>query len=266
MNSTPRAMELTWVRCLDGYEIRDETKEEVAERTAPVGLLGMLGRVDGDDFLRETSPLPRIVPKSDRRQPYFVVEEVIKAGTGILDEFVNTPRDPESIRKFYDRFGPLAGPMPLPASSPARSYKRPFELWDNDLNWKRGEPLLFWESSHGLVENTLNLVRAGGLQAAHDIFSTSNLGVGFTRIIRFPDDRYHTVIEPGNLLALIWIEAAQAITGGAEIRPCKVCQRPMLIGGYTGGKRTKETCSSRCRFAAYQARKKAKEAGHQPDL
>jgi hypothetical protein len=266
MTSTPRALELTWVRCLDGYEIRDETKEEVAARTAPRGLIGMLGQVDGEDFLREPSPLPLIVPKSARRQPYCVVEEVIKAGTGILDEFVNTPSDPESIRKFYDRFGPLAGPMALPATGPIRSNKRPFELWDNDVVWRYGELLLFWQTSHALVESTLDYVRAGGLEAAHEAFSTSNLGVSFTRIVRFPDNLYRTVIEPGNLLALIWIEAAQAITGGAEIRPCKVCQRPMLIGGYTGGKRTKETCSTRCRFAAYQARKKAKEAEHQPDL
>jgi len=258
MTTAPRALELTWVRCLDGYSIQEPTEDdfrEFEERTVSP-LPGCLA----------VKPGVRVVPNSARRQPFFVVDDLTREGTSILDEFLNTSNDPRAILKFYDRFGPLTGPLAFPLGGPVPFGKRTFELWDEDVLWWGGEIIGLWETAHSVVASSLDYVRAGGLEAAFDVFSKNNLGLSYTRIVRAPDNRFHTVVEPANLLALIWIEVAQTITGGAEIRACKACQRPMLIGGYTGAKRTKETCSTRCRFAVYQARKRAKGAGYRPEL
>jgi hypothetical protein len=67
-----------------------------------------------------------------------------------------------------------------------------------------------------------------------------------------PDHHQRIVFVPKNLLAAMWLQFAQAVTGEYQLRECKGCGEYFQIGPGARRGQTK-TCSSRCRQRASRA-------------
>lgn len=64
-------------------------------------------------------------------------------------------------------------------------------------------------------------------------------------------------LRPNSLLALLWLQFADALTGATEFRLCKRkgCGKLIRISRETGGSRTnRQTCSDSCKVRLYQER------------
>jgi hypothetical protein len=63
-----------------------------------------------------------------------------------------------------------------------------------------------------------------------------------------------TFIRPACLYGLLWYQLAEAMLALKSVRPCDVCQKPMLVtpGGFRGERRS---CSAVCRMRIYDNRK-----------
>ena len=62
-------------------------------------------------------------------------------------------------------------------------------------------------------------------------------------------------ITPKNLLAAMWLQFAQAVTGDKEYRQCKQCGKPFEISlAPEGMRKSREYCTDPCRFKAYRER------------
>lgn len=241
------AIELTWTRCLDGYEVREVPTDEPA--AASGGLLGALVQTVGESGNNQSAGRSlEVAPLSGEFSTYRVMEEVQRQSVDLVEEFANTTHDPLAIAGFYERFGPLRRP-------PNGDWHCPESLrsWD--------ELVPHWEELQGNVRQVLLLLEKGSHREAADMFET-----GFGELtLRLPWqrawDRPIMRLEPQDLATLIWLLAGRLVAGNSTVRPCKVCSKLMIIGGQTGSYSNRETCSDRCRYAAYRAGKKRAKAG-----
>jgi hypothetical protein len=60
--------------------------------------------------------------------------------------------------------------------------------------------------------------------------------------------------RPNSLLALLWLQFADAITGDTEFRHCKRCGKLIRISPEHGSHTNKQTCSDSCKVQVYQER------------
>jgi hypothetical protein len=69
------------------------------------------------------------------------------------------------------------------------------------------------------------------------------------------EEKYQRIVfTPPSLLAAMWLQFAQTLTGKSELKVCKGCKRHFLAG--PGGRRANaETCRDACRQLKYRRRK-----------
>ena len=61
-----------------------------------------------------------------------------------------------------------------------------------------------------------------------------------------PDNHQRVIFRPSNLLAALWLQFAQAVTGEFQLKTCEGCGKYFQVG--PGGKRADATtCSDACR-------------------
>jgi len=61
-----------------------------------------------------------------------------------------------------------------------------------------------------------------------------------------PDNFHRLIFRPSNLLAALWLQFAQELTGEFKLKACEVCGKPIQVG--PGGRRADtKTCSAACR-------------------
>ena len=66
------------------------------------------------------------------------------------------------------------------------------------------------------------------------------------RLAWTPDYHQRLIFVPSNLLAAMWLQFAQAVTGEFKLKRCEQCGEYFPVG--PGGKRADaETCGDRCR-------------------
>lgn len=244
------AVELTWYRCRDGYKLVKPTPvehlEESATSSAGHAVTVLTGITSADDE-------PRMVPVSGAREPYYAAGDLVrstaKSGIGATEAFMRSKDDAESVLQFYNDYGPLRPPRRLSRGE-----------WQHDVwygpEWEMGEKLSDWTRLRGDVTTILERVEGGNLIEAAKIFDQNRLGSMHLGMRKEGNgDRWRPILQPDSLWHLIWLDLGLTLTGGAQIRPCQVCHKPMLIGGATGGKQNRMTCSAKCRFEAFKQRK-----------
>ena len=229
-------VDLTWWRCPDGYRVVIPTDAEVGEWEEHATSATILG----GDLL----PVVRYVPVSDRRVEYDVMRTVLRdirgsrraKPTDFLERFVNTSTDLANIAEFVSEFGPLVrrGPDPL------------VEMEEINENWIR---------SQQQVRHVLKLAEAGQNDELRKLFESNKLGRCSVRLFHLPGrNLLKKRFEPGNLLGLFWVLAAQAVCDPLKVVTCAApgCTN-LLINGKGAGHHSRNTCSSKCRSALHDS-------------
>ena len=73
----------------------------------------------------------------------------------------------------------------------------------------------------------------------------------FSRLAFTPENDQRIIFRPSNLLAGLWLQFAQAVTGKFRLRECAFCRKPFQIG--PGGRKSNaQTCSDKCKLARWR--------------
>ena len=185
--------------------------------------------------------------------PYFVLvpvgEESIRYRPldeypAIFMELAETPKNPEGVKSFLDKFGPL-----IESSDPELPEAMYYQIED----MKRA--VRAWEASK----------KAGSLRKwikdfnRRDIWERSRAGV--TIQLTNTDDPLCPNLEivPNSLISAIWLQFAQQVASSTGLRQCNWCSTWFVFGTGTGRRKSAHYCSDRCRQANHrQGKEKAK--------
>jgi hypothetical protein len=213
---------LEWQKDSKGYDLR-----EVPERERPAEWEGSILEDDG-------SPLPActaIIPRGGRPLTYLVDGQV-------LWDLVNTPRTPEGVQGFVNRWGLLHtrksnfGTRVEDYNGPIHNLGIALDL-AVDRNWPGLERYL------AKVEKQ------------------QHVGPMRPRFARVPGETMPRLfIQPDNLTSYCWIELMQVVAAEATIQRCLNCGAFFPRGIEKGTRNTRQYCSDRCRVAMHRRGKR----------
>ncbi len=190
-------------------------------------------------------------------EPFLVVDPVgkemvqylpLETGCSLFQEFADTPKTPEGVKRFADRYGLLRNDGPETVEFWYRQIDRmrtAVKTWQKD----RDKDL-----SRFVSDFSVHLKISGRkffFEEQHELIPAS-IFLGKTEDPTRPRLR----IEPKHLLAAMWLELALAVEGNTNYRPCDVCPTWFEVAPGSG-REDKKYCSDACRMRAYRKRKSA---------
>ena len=93
-----------------------------------------------------------------------------------------------------------------------------------------------------------------------ECFSKGPRGISSIMLRKDPvSNRLNLSIVPVHLLAGMWLQLGQAVSGNVKLSKCDVCPRWFTYGTGTGQRKSKRYCSDRCRKAAHRQEKEVKK-------
>ena len=217
----PNLLNFEWFKDPEGYQIV-ETKEETGWK-----------------------PQLFIRPRSKRRTQYRPLDN----HPALFREFAETAENPEAILGFANKFGLLTHP-------PEDESSDHFGM--TDLSTWYG---IIWEMKGVIAEWELGR-RQGDVVQTIESFSSlewswfDQMPLVEVRLSASADPvRPFLSLVPSTLMAAMWIQFAQAVASGIQLRRCAVCPTWFVFGTGTGRRNSANYCSDRCRKAAHRARK-----------
>jgi hypothetical protein len=195
-----------------------------------------------------------IEPISDKRVWYRPLEK----HPALFREFADTEQSPDGVLAFAGKFGLL------------RDYFREELKEKEDRENLEIDSLGFWISSiermKEFVDGWENNRASGDVSQTVGIFNELDgswidcLPVTFLRLSVSSDPlRPNLWLQPLSLLSAMWLQFAQAVASGSQLRRCAVCPNWFVFGTGTGRRKSAYYCSDRCRKAAHRANKEQRK-------
>ena len=214
--------------------------EKYGRRLKPRGEVGDGGASD---------PLPYLVvdPIGENLVPYFPLQ----MDCSLFSEFADTPKTPEDVKRFADRYGLLRNDGPETVEFWYRQIDRmrtAVKAWKKDRDKDLSRFVSRFSSYLGIRGRKFFIDEQDELVPA-------SIFLGKTEDLTRPRLR----IEPKHLLAAMWLELALAVEGNTNYRPCDVCPTWFEVAPGSG-REDKMYCSDACRMRAYRKRKAASRA------
>ncbi len=206
-------LDLDWFRCPHGYRIV-RAGEVQSQMPNP------------DDLW--------IVPKSEERISYRPLEKYDL----LYVAFANV-KTPDDLFKFVNHYGPLRQTSPEWGDSISELIKSA-QLFRELLHCKSLGPKKLM--SH-YVEHRKASWRADGLPLPEDLRELSRL-IGTIDLIPDPKKGVRLRLETDVLIAALWWQLAQKLSGDAVIRECRHCGALFEAGPNTGRRADATFCSS----------------------
>jgi hypothetical protein len=220
-------------RCIDGYELFIPSRERVR--------FGMKRR-------RLTPLIPAAKPSNPKasgirsKSEKFEQYDPLKISGGLFRTLADTPGTPTGMLAFSNKFGLLT----MTFAGKPKSVK----MGVDELLWERA-----------LLCHAVELFEQGKQTELVRYFNQSCDKRGWGRArheLRLePDGRIVRVLVPDNLIHALWLQFATHIESDAKLVRCLQCGEWFRVGTATKRRETAKYCSSRCRQAAYVARKEA---------
>lgn len=193
-------------------------------------------------------PLPYLVvnPTGNRNVQYFPLQ----MGCSLFQEFAETRKTPEDVKRFADKYGLLRNDGLGPET---------VEFWYRQIDRMR-KAVKVWQKdrdkdlSRFVTRFSFHLTHGGHrfFFDEQDELIPASIFLGKTEDPTRPRLR----IEPKDLLAAMWLELALAVEGNSNYRPCDVCPTWFEVAPGSG-REDKTYCSDACRMRAYRKRKAA---------
>lgn len=186
---------------------------------------------------------PDISPET----PYIVLDPVgeetiryrpLNEHPAIFMEMEDVSLNPEGVKSFLDRFGPLFKILPAPHDPriwypEIQSLKRAVQAWE--AGQKAGS-LRNWVKAFN---------RRDGWRQAR---SSAKVQLVNTDDPLCPN----LEIVPDNLISAIWLQFAQHVSSSTGLQQCNWCSTWFVFGTGTGRRKSAHYCSDRCRQAAHR--------------
>lgn len=175
---------------------------------------------------------------------------------GAFMEFSEIDKNWKGVKEFYYKYGPLNmreelwGSWPIFSKYSYESYKLTAEAMEEAVRaWRpvEGKPdykklaAFFREEFEGSDPLGRIAPRIKTLSSGH------------------PPELH---LVPSSLSAALWVQFALAVTSSVNLRRCAVCPSWFTFGSGTGRRKSAHYCSDRCRKAAHEQRRHARD-GHE---
>lgn len=175
------------------------------------------------DLLRRIDNAGRIVRKGGNLVPYRPLEKV----PGLHKIFAHTARSPEGLFNFVTRFGPLTA-----------------EGRDPNLGRGGGDSVAVCishaETMHAFLE--MDDVEKKSYISSFGKFGPDWFSVAASLSVSPETGLFQILLRPKNLLAALWFELAQLLSGDATIRQCLHCGSWFEVGPGTGRRLDAKFC------------------------
>ena len=213
-------------------------------------------------------------PRSQRIRRF----DLYKSGRSAFLEFAQTPRTPEGVKAFADRYGPLKSPDGGLGGEVDSFFGHVVGGWYSDIFdmneaialWAKGPSSRHASKLYGLMERqgvpalwykgqdkAFNK-RVRLLKRQERNFLSPRGAPGTTAKILLEKNplsgQPRVCIRPSHLCDALWIQLALAIDGSESLRTCVECKKWFTIKSGEG-RSDKEYCSNACRMRAYRKRK-----------
>jgi hypothetical protein len=159
-------------------------------------------------------------------------------------ELAKASLNPEGVRTFLNKFGPLYD-----------SWNPEFpDSWYREMRTIR-RAVRAWEEGKkaGSLRNWVNAFN-------RDIGWEEHRSSAAVRLISTDDPLSpNLAIVPDNLIAAIWLQLAQQVSSSTGLRQCNWCSTWFVFGTGTGRRKSAHFCSDRCRQAHHRRTKGMKK-------
>ena len=176
--------------------------------------------------------------------------DLFEDAPGMFLEFANSPRSPEGVKAFANRYGTLDG-----------ANLNWTEHWYDEIRMIR-RAVRAWERAK--ITGDFNKI----IRIVHERSMATGSGEkGTWAKIFLAKDRKtadaRLCIRPDDPIDAMWVQLTLAIAGNMNLRRCTECRTWFPIS--SGENRSdKEYCSDACRMRAYRKRKAARKRGKSP--
>jgi hypothetical protein len=192
-----------------------------------------------------------VVPQSRKLERF----DLFESAPGMFLEFAHTPRTPDGVKAFADRFGGLTDGM----------EPEQVDLWYRPIAQMR-RAVAAWDEAKSTANlgKVIRIIRRRARGRILAEFVQGEEGIAANILLKKDLARKSArlCIRPAGRLDALWIQLTLAIDGNQNLRPCAECHSWFPIE--SGGARSdKEYCSDACRMRAYR-RRKTKRGASEP--
>lgn len=183
-----------------------------------------------------SEPYNVLIPRGEELVQYHPLDE----HPAIFMELAETPMNPEGVKSFKDKFGPLRdySGLEIPEAwySEMRTIRKAVRSWEKG---KKSGSVRTWVKSFN-----------------REIGWGEHRSSASVQLISTDDPLSpNLAVVPDNLIAAIWLQFAQQVSSSTGLRRCNWCGTWFVFGTGTGRRRSAHFCADRCRQAAHRKQK-----------